>query len=83
MLQTIDISLPELLERVRSGEIPLNARACVTFDAAALPNGEGKAALELFAQWAREDAQATPAEIEEDRRIYEEIEKNGIPRIRL
>ncbi len=42
-----------------------------------------QAALELFAQWEREDALASEAERAEDARIYAEIEKNGIPRVRI
>lgn len=36
MLQTLEFSLPELLERVRSGQIPMSAKAQVTYDDAAL-----------------------------------------------
>ncbi len=39
--------------------------------------------LELFAQWEREDALASENERAEDARIYAEIEKHGIPRLRL
>lgn len=88
MLQTIDISLPELLERVRAGQIPMSARAKVTYDDAAISEAQNAAtnpnpALALFEQWDKEDAQVTPEQQAENERIYAEIERNGIPRIRL
>ncbi len=42
-----------------------------------------EATLELFAQWEREDALATEEERAEDVRIYADIEKNGIERVRI
>jgi hypothetical protein len=36
--------------------------------------------LALFKQWEEEDAKCTPEELEKDRQVYDEIEKNGIPR---
>lgn len=90
MLQTVEISLPELLERVRAGKIPLSAKAQVTYDDAALPTPQEDAAedapnptLALFEQWDKEDAAMSAEELEEDRRIFAEIEKNGIPRVRI
>lgn len=37
----------------------------------------------LFAQWAEEDAQLTEEERAENERIYAEIEKNGISRVKI
>jgi hypothetical protein len=37
----------------------------------------------LFAQWAEEDAHMTDEERAQNERIYAEIEKNGIPRVRM
>jgi hypothetical protein len=45
--------------------------------------GEGSATLALFAQWAEQDARLTADERDENTSIYAEIEKNGIPRVRL
>ena len=86
MLQTLKLSLPELLERVRSGQIPPSAQVQVTYDAATLAAPQTSAlhaAVELFAQWEQEDAQRTPEEQADNERIYAEIETNGIPRTRL
>lgn len=78
MLQTVEISLPELLERVRLGQIPMSARAQVTYDVPAPP----EATPTLPVPEAREDAM-TPEERAEEERIYAEIEKNGIPRVQI
>ncbi len=86
MLQTVEITLPELLERVRAGLIPMSAKAQVTYDDAVRTpsqDAERNPALALFEQWAQEDAQMTPEQHAENQRIYAEIEKNGIPRVRL
>lgn len=89
MLQTLEFSLPELLERVRAGQIPMSAKAQVTYDDAALtapvPTEQSPAevAAALFAQWEQEDVQRTPEEQADNERIYAEIETNGIPRVRL
>ena len=37
---------------------------------------ERNAALALFEQWAREDANLTPGEIEEERRLFDQLNKN-------
>ena len=42
-----------------------------------------EAARQLFARWAEEDARMTPDEEAQNERIYAEIEKNGIPRVRI
>lgn len=49
----------------------------------AVPLSTTETARALFAQWAEEDAALTPEEREDNARIYAEIEKNGIPRVRL
>ena len=38
---------------------------------------------ELFAKWAEEDAQLTEEEKTKNERIYAEIEKNGVSRVRI
>ena len=37
----------------------------------------------MIDQWEKEDAQTTPEQQAENARIYAEIEKNGIPRVRI
>lgn len=86
MQQTVEISLPELLERVQAGQIPSSARVRVTFDdapTADAPQDPKDPTLALFEQWAREDAEATPEERAEEERIYAQIERNGIPRVQI
>ena len=39
--------------------------------------------LNLFKEWKEEDAKLSPEEIAQNRKMYEEIEKNGIPRISI
>lgn len=70
MLQTIEISLPELLERVRLGQIPMSARAQVTYDAAlAAPSPEPTPD-------APSDEATPEEELEAERRLFEQFEKN-------
>ena len=95
MVQTVEFSIPELLERIRQGRIPLTATAQVTFDEASLTNdeqpstaaptteAERSADLALFEQWARAGAASTPQERVENDRIYAEIEKTGISRAHI
>ena len=83
MRQTRDFTIPELLERLNAGQIPLTATAQVTFEEATpVLNGNNDPMLALFAQWEQEDA-ATPEQQAENKRIYAEIETNGIPRTRI
>lgn len=37
----------------------------------------------LFAQWAEEDEHLTDEQRQENERVYAEIEKNGIPRVKI
>lgn len=85
MVQTLEFTVPELLERLQAGQIPMSAKVQVTFDDATLATNaaERDAAAMLFAQWEAEDAQLTPEQQAHNRRIYAEIETNGIPRVRL
>jgi hypothetical protein len=85
MVQTVEITLPELLERVRVGQIPMSAKARVTYDDAALPaNGQQAApdaapddpTLKLFEQWDKEAEAMTPEELEAERRLFEQLENN-------
>ena len=85
MVQTVEFTLPELLERLHAGQIPVNAKVSVTYDdaaTAAMPAPTDPTLL-LFAQWAEEDAQTTPEQQAENARIYDEIERNGIPRVQV
>ena len=41
------------------------------------------ATIALIKQWEEEDAKLSPEELKKANRIYEEIEKNGIPRISI
>lgn len=85
MVQTFELTLPELLERLHAGQIPMSAKVSVTFDDAAAPAVPTKKdpTLALFEQWANEDAQMTPKQQAENERIYSEIEKDGIARVRI
>lgn len=68
MLQTVEISLPELLERVRAGQIPMSARAQVTYDVPAPQEATPPAP--------GEGSTMTEAEMEEERRLFEQFERN-------
>lgn len=39
--------------------------------------------LDLLKQWEEEDAQLSPEELEKVEAVYDAIEKNGIPRVRI
>jgi hypothetical protein len=58
-------------------------RVTVLPDEADMSKHPDAATLALFDQWDKEDAELTPEELEKDRLIYAEIEKNGIPRTRI
>jgi hypothetical protein len=81
MTQTMEITLPELMERVRKGQIPSTAKIQVTFEEVTVPPKDPTIAL--FEQWAQEDAALTQEQQQENQRIYSEIEQNGIPRVRI
>src|SRR5262245_6746775 len=85
MKQTLECTLPELLERLNAGQIPMDARVQVTYEDSALPaeTREKDPTLALFQQWEQEEAQLTPEEQAENARIYAEIEQNGISRVRI
>ena len=85
IVRTIEFTLPELLKRLNEGQIPMSAKVSVTFDDEAVPaiSTEKDPTLALFEQWASEDAQITAEQQAENERIYSEIEKNGIPRVRI
>ena len=78
MLQTVELTLPELLKRWRAGQIPSNATVQVTFDdvAVAAPITPPDPALALFDQWQAEDANLTPGELEAERQLFEQFEHN-------
>ena len=78
MLQTINLPFTELQKRVNAGLIPGNVQVQVTYnDAAPAPQeAASNPDLTLFEQWAREDAELSPEELEADRRIFEQLEKN-------
>ena len=88
MIRTLHITIPELLKRWNHGEIPESAEVSVTYDDTlpknSIPADHPNASLlALMAQWDTEDEELSPVEIEKDRLIYAEIEKNGIPRTKI
>jgi hypothetical protein len=83
MVQTEENTIPEFLERLSTGQIPLDAKVRVTFEDAAPAPAERDPTLALFAQWDDEDSRMTPEQRAENERVYAEIEKNGIPRVRI
>lgn len=85
MTKTIEVTLPELLEGLNAGRIPKNAKVQVTFDEDAFSSAETShdPTVALFERWAQEDAAITPEQEAENERIYAEIERNGIPRVRI
>ena len=52
-------------------------------DRAPTQSGAARTTLALFAQWEQEDAQMTPEKQADNARIYTEIEREGIPRVRF
>lgn len=79
MSQTISLTIPELLEQVNAGKIPLDAIVEVT-----LTNKQGKdPTLALFEQWDEEDAHQSSEVQAENERVNSSIEQNGIPRSRI
>ena len=80
MIQTLEFTMPELLKRLKAGQIPMSAKVRVTYEEAP---PQKDPTLALFEQWAKEDAALTPEQHAENKRIYSEIEQNGIPRVRL
>ena len=84
MTKTMEFTLPELLVRLKAGQIPGNAKVQITFDDAfSSAESASNPTVALFEQWATEDAEMTPEQVAENERIYAEIEKNGIPRVQI
>ena len=78
MTRTLEFTLPELLKRLETGQIPMSAHVKVTYEDAA---PQKDPTLALFDQWAKEDAVLTPEQRADNERIYSHIEQNGIPRM--
>ena len=84
MTKIAELTLPELLERLNTGLIPMSAKVTVTYEDREKPSTAVQdPTLALFAQWERDDARLTLEEQQKNDRIYEEIERNGIPRVRI
>lgn len=77
MIQTLHVPLPELLQRVHRGEIPLSAQATVTFDDTVLTLQPETVLSPVLALPEPEDN--TPLsleELEDERRLFEQFECN-------
>jgi hypothetical protein len=81
--KTIEFTIPELLERLHAGQIPPDAKVQVTFEDGAPVPAAHDPSIALFAQWDEEDSRMTPEQRAENERVYAEIEKSGIPRVRI
>lgn len=82
MTQIAELTVTELLERLDAGQIPMTAKVTVVYEEA-FPAFGRDSALALFEQWDKEDAQSTPEEQIANEQVYAEIEKNGIPGVRI
>ena len=85
MVQTLEFDVPELLRRLKAGQIPMSAKVRITFEefSPSLPNAASDGDLSLFKRWEREEADVSVQDQAENDRIYAEIERNGIPRVQI